>query len=225
MDWFLAHFDDLCTQYPGEWLAIKNCAVVAHAATPIALREAVQALGVKRPFVTKASAEAWGADTPKPAVDMVSIPGLAASIEHLQTNIAECRAHPYAGFLITLADAEAIAAALSGSHPAARPDSAEALAILTRWQDNMDHPEGAPLEIHHADIQTLRVALTGSSTPETAEAPAAVSLKDVEAAVKESLREPLRLLVETGMLRSDVVDVAAQDILARLHPQEEAKTS
>ncbi len=60
LDWFLAHIDSLVDQYNGNWIAIIDCHVVANAPTPKELRAIIKEKNIKRPFVTKASYEAWG---------------------------------------------------------------------------------------------------------------------------------------------------------------------
>lgn len=62
LDWFLANFDHLCEEYQGAWLAIVDQRVVAHAQTAGELSALIRQSGIKTPFITRASREAWGAD-------------------------------------------------------------------------------------------------------------------------------------------------------------------
>jgi hypothetical protein len=51
MDWYLEHLPTLALEFPGEWLAIVDNEVVAHAATTEQLAQQVEALGLRRVFV------------------------------------------------------------------------------------------------------------------------------------------------------------------------------
>ena len=59
LDWFLANFDALVREYNGQWLAISDDAVVAHADTPDELGRKISELGIMRPFVVRAHPDAW----------------------------------------------------------------------------------------------------------------------------------------------------------------------
>jgi len=59
MEWFLDNFDDMVKLYDGEWVAISGRRVVAHSRSINTLRKELELKGVDRPFITRASLEAW----------------------------------------------------------------------------------------------------------------------------------------------------------------------
>lgn len=61
LDWFLANFDELVAQYPGEWLAIVNQEVVGHSRSPVELGQQLRARGLTQVFLALADADALAA--------------------------------------------------------------------------------------------------------------------------------------------------------------------
>jgi hypothetical protein len=58
LDWYLANFDRLVEEYPGEWLAIVGQEVIAHAPSTAALRKELDARGVSGVFLGLAHPDA-----------------------------------------------------------------------------------------------------------------------------------------------------------------------
>lgn len=59
LEWFLRNFDLLAQKYPGQWVAIRGEELVAHADSVAALRQLVDARGIRRPFVTQVNLDGW----------------------------------------------------------------------------------------------------------------------------------------------------------------------
>ena len=60
LDWYSEHFDELMAEYPGEWIAIADQRLLAHAKSPESL---AQVLRTEHPgtsaLIVRCSLEAW----------------------------------------------------------------------------------------------------------------------------------------------------------------------
>lgn len=54
LDWFTSHFEELESQYAGQWLAIVDSKVVAHATDVTELWKQISEGGYSRPFLARA---------------------------------------------------------------------------------------------------------------------------------------------------------------------------
>jgi hypothetical protein len=51
--WVAAHLEELCRQYPNQWVLVEADRVVAHADNPIELEEISERRGIKAAFITR----------------------------------------------------------------------------------------------------------------------------------------------------------------------------
>ena len=59
-DWVLENFDNLLSQFPDQWIAVRDRQVVAHSPTAAGLREAMLTRpGLRAPLITHCIATAW----------------------------------------------------------------------------------------------------------------------------------------------------------------------